>query len=67
MSYEQDQVERIRDRLRKAINTVPQRVTSGSVQDTRAWLEVRAEAEKMLKKKAASVAQLLAMISRVEQ
>jgi len=67
MSYEQDQVERIRDRLRQAINTVPQRVTSGSVQDTRAWLEVRAEAEKMLKKKAASVAQLLAMISRVEQ
>jgi len=67
MSYEQDQSDRIRDRLRKAINTVPKRVTNGNVQDTRAWLEVRAEAEKMLNKKAASVPQLLAMISRVEE
>lgn len=67
MSYEQDQVERVRDRLRQAINKVPARVINGSVQDTRAWIEVRAEAEKMLKKRSASVPQILAMISRVEE
>lgn len=67
MSYEQDQAERIRDRLRKAINAVPARVVNGSIQDTRDWLEVRKEAEKMLNKRSASVPQLLAMISRLEE
>lgn len=67
MSYEQDQVERIRDRLRQQINKVPPRVMNGSIQDTRAWLDLRKEAEKLVKSRSASTPQLLAMISRLEE
>ena len=67
MSYEQDQAERIRERLRATINKVPARVTNGSIQDTRAWLDLRKEAEKVLKSRSSSVPQLLAMISRLEE
>jgi hypothetical protein len=56
----------LRQRLREAINKVPERINSGSVQETRNWMRNRGAAEKMLKKSNATVAQLMSAIESVK-
>lgn len=63
---EKDQLDRIRDRLAAQINKIPERVASGSIQETREWLNTREEAQKMLRKTNVNAAQLLTMISRLQ-
>lgn len=63
---EQDLKASLRQRLREAVNKVPERINSGSVQETRAWMRARNDAEKMLKKSNATVAQLMSAIESVK-
>lgn len=65
MSYESEQIEQTKQRLREVINKVPPRVLNAGVMETRAWLDTRREAERMLKRKVGT-AELLNMISRLE-
>lgn len=65
MSYESEQIERAKQRLREVINKVPPRVLTAGVMETRSWMETRREAERMLKRKVGT-AELLNMISRLE-
>lgn len=65
MSYETDQIERIKQRLSEVINKVPERVLTGGVMETRAWMDLRREAERMLKRKVGT-AEMLSMISRLQ-
>lgn len=58
--------EDLRKRLSAAINKVPERINSGSVQDTREWVRKRNESAKFLKKSNATVAQLMAAIENVK-
>lgn len=66
MSYDQDQIDTFRENLKEAMNKVPERVRNGGVQETRAWLEMRQDAEKLLKKRSVGVAELLGMITRLQ-
>lgn len=66
MSYDRDQIEMLKDRLRQVINQVPDSVRNGSVQQTRSWLAVREEGVKMLRKTNASAGELQGMISRLK-
>lgn len=56
----------LRRQLREAINKVPERINSGSVQETRGWMRNRNAAEKVLKKSNATVAQLMSAIGSVK-
>lgn len=64
--YEQEQAERLRERLQEAINKVPDRVRNGSIQATRSWMKQRAEAVKLLKKRNASGAELISAINALQ-
>lgn len=66
MSYAEEQLERARSQLKEILNKVPERVRNGGVQETRAWLEMRQDAEKMLKRRGVGAAELLGMISRLK-
>lgn len=66
MSYEQEQTERQRERLREIINKVPDKVANGSIQATREWLRIRAQAEKLLKNPRATATQLMGMVSQLQ-
>jgi hypothetical protein len=66
MSYEAEQVQLQRDRLKALINKVPDRVAMGSIQSTRKWLETRERAEKLLKNPRATATQLMGMISQLQ-
>jgi len=63
---EQELKESLRRQLREAMNKVPERINSGSIQETRAWLRTRSDAEKVLKKSNATVAQLMSALSSVK-
>lgn len=58
--------ESLRQRLRQAINKVPERINSGSVQAVRSWMQSRNNAEKVLKKSNATVTQLMSAIESVK-
>lgn len=58
--------ESLRQQLREAINKVPERINSGSVQAVRAWMRMRNEAEKVLKRSNATIAQLMSAIESVK-
>lgn len=58
--------ESLRQRLREAINKVPERINSGSVQVVRDWVRKRNDAEKVLKKSNATIAQLMSAIESVK-
>lgn len=62
----QSALEMYKERLRKAINTVPQRVNDGGVIATRAWMKQRTEAERVLKKRDVTVGELMSALSSVE-
>lgn len=66
MSYHEEQLERARASLKEILNKVPDRVRNGGVQETRAWLEMRQEAEKMLTRRGVGAAEMLGMISRLQ-
>lgn len=66
MGYDQDTIERHRKRLEEAINTVPERVRNGSVQATRSWMAQREQAAKLLKKRNASVSELISAIGSLQ-
>jgi hypothetical protein len=67
MKYEQHQVARLREELRVAVNKVPQGIQNGSVQATRAWLERRNGALKVLKKPNATETELRSALSSIQQ
>jgi hypothetical protein len=66
MSYEKEQAEIQRARLREVMNKVPDSVTNGSVQATREWLRIRAQAEKLVKNPRATATQLMGMVSQLQ-
>lgn len=66
MSYEKEQAEIQRERLRSVINKVPDSVANGSIQATREWLRIRAQAEKLLKNPRATATQLMGMVSQLQ-
>ena len=55
-----------RQRLAQAINKVPERIASGSVQATRNWIKQRESAEKLLKKPNATVQQLMSALQSIQ-
>lgn len=66
MSYAEEQLERARAQLKEVLNKVPERVINAGVMETRAWIQMRQEAEKLLKKRGAGSAELLGMINRLK-
>ena len=66
MSYEAEQRERAVASLKQLINKVPTRVTNAGVMETRAWVQARQEAEKLLKKRGVTTAELLGMADRLK-
>lgn len=64
--YEEETVERLKDELRIKINKVPPRIVNGGVMATRAWMEARAKAEKLLKKRGVTSSELISTISTLE-
>lgn len=66
MSYEVEQRERAMARLKEIINKVPARVTNAGVMETRAWVQARQEAEKLMKKRGVTTAELLGMADRLK-
>ena len=62
----QDAFNIYKERLRKAINTVPSRVNDGGVIATRAWMKQRVEAERVLKKRDVTLGELMSALSLVE-
>lgn len=66
MSYEAEQRERAVASLKQLINKVPARVTNAGVMETRAWVQARQEAEKLLKKRGVTTAELLGMADRLK-
>ena len=66
MSYEKEQVDIQRQRLREVMDKVPSKVASGSVQATREWLRIRAQAEKLVKNPRATATQLMGLISQLQ-
>lgn len=67
MSVADDQrtVDLLRQRLQRAINRVPDRIQSGSIQATRDWMARREEAAKLLKK-GGTATELLSALSQIE-
>jgi hypothetical protein len=63
---EQELKQSLRSQLSAAINKVPERINSGSVQDTRDWIRKRNDAAKILKKTNATVPQLMSAIESVK-
>lgn len=66
MSYAEEQLERARAQLKEVLNKVPQRVIEAGVMETRAWVQMRQDAEKLLKKRGVSVAELMGMTDRLK-
>lgn len=66
MNHERETIEMLKKRLKEVMNQVPDSVRNGSVQETRAWLAVRDEAAKMLKKTNAAASELQGMIGRLK-
>lgn len=66
MSYEKEQVDIQRSRLREVMNKVPPSIAGGSVQATREWLRIRAQAEKLAKNPRATATQLMGMINQLQ-
>lgn len=66
MGYDRDTVERHRKRLEEAINKVPERVRNGGIQATRSWMAQREQAVKLLKKRNASVGELISAIGSLQ-
>lgn len=60
------QKELFRKKLEEAINKVPPRIASGSIQATRNWARDRDQAVKLLKKPGATVTQLMSAIQSLE-
>lgn len=48
------------------LNKVPQRVLDAGVMETRAWLQMREDAEKLLKKRGVGTAELMGMTDRLK-
>lgn len=67
MNRGQYQLAQLRDELRMAVNKVPQGIQNGSVQATRAWLERRNGAMKVLKKPNATETELRSALSSIQQ
>jgi hypothetical protein len=61
-----DEIEAYKSRLSERINKVPARVNNGGIETTRAWMEARKRAEKLLKKRDATATQLISAISELE-
>lgn len=66
MTYAEEQLQRARAGLKEILNKVPQRVISGGVMETRAWMQMRQDAEKLLKKRGVSAAELMGMTDRLK-
>lgn len=66
MSYEQQQIQRLRQELQAKLNKVPDRVRNGSVQAVQNWMRLREESAKTFKKKGVTAAELMGAISRLE-
>ncbi len=66
MSYAEEQLERAKARLKEALKKVPDRVMSAGVMETRAWMQTREEAEKLLKKRGVGIAELMGMADRLK-
>lgn len=66
MSYEQQQIQRLRQELQVRLNKVPDQVRNGSVQTVQNWMRLREESAKTLKKKNVTAAELMGAISRLE-
>jgi hypothetical protein len=66
MSYEVEQRERAMASLKELLNKVPARVTNAGVMETRAWVQARQEAEKLMKKRGVTTAELLGMADRLK-
>lgn len=66
MSYAEEQLERARAGLKAVLNKVPQRVLDAGVMETRAWVQMREDAEKLLKKRGVGVAELMGMTDRLK-
>lgn len=66
MSYDDQQVQRLRRELQDKLNKVPDHVRNGSVQTVKNWMRVRDESSKTLKKRNATSAELMGAISRLE-
>lgn len=66
MSYEAEQRERAVASLKELLNKVPARVTNAGVMETRAWVQARQEAEKLMKKRGVTTAELLGMADRLK-
>jgi len=52
--------------LKELLNKVPARVTNAGVMETRAWVQARQEAEKLMKKRGVTTAELLGMADRLK-
>lgn len=66
MSDDKQMIETYKDRLRERMNKVPTRVNNGGIETTRAWMEARKRAEKLLKNRSATTTQLISAISELE-
>jgi hypothetical protein len=66
MNRGQYQLAQLRDELRMAVNKVPQGIQNASVQATRAWLERRNGALKVLKKPNATETELRSALSSIQ-
>lgn len=66
MRREQYQLAQLREELRLAVNKVPHAVQNGSVQTTRAWLERRTGAMKVLNKPNATETELRSALSSIQ-
>lgn len=63
---EKEQIEHFKAKLKQAMNKVPDRIANGSVQDTRAWLQKRKQAEKVLNKRGVTVTELMSATATLE-
>lgn len=66
MTYAEEQLERARAGLKAVLNKVPQRVINAGVMETRAWVQLRQEAEKLLKKRGVTAPELMGMTDRLK-
>lgn len=66
MSYDQEQIERLRGELLDAMNKVPDYVKNGSVQAVRNWMNAREDAGKLLKKRGATTSQYISAINSLK-
>jgi hypothetical protein len=63
---EKEQLEHFKAKLRAAMNKVPDKIASGSIQDTRAWMGRRKQADKVLNKRGVTVTDLLSAITSLQ-